>query len=99
MNAITEKLQRSWQLFKRSVLVIRENPKLLVFPVVTGVLITAIALFFLAPVGLLLYSYLASIASRVYLCALYLYASEGVVPGAFDASLMNTGWKFKKIAS
>ena len=48
---ITEKIQRSWQLFKRSVGVIREHPKLLVFPVVTGVLTTAIALFFLAPVA------------------------------------------------
>jgi len=34
MNAISEKLQRSWQLFKRSVSVIRENPKLLIFPVI-----------------------------------------------------------------
>jgi hypothetical protein len=49
---IAEKVQRSWQVFKRSVGVIRENPKLLVFPVVTGVLTTAIALFFLAPVAL-----------------------------------------------
>ena len=54
MNAITEKLSRSWQLFKRSVLVIREQPKLLVFPIVTGLLTTAIALFFLAPVALVL---------------------------------------------
>jgi Family of unknown function (DUF6159) len=54
MNAISEKLQRSWQLFRRSVSVIRENPKLLIFPVMTGLLTTAIALFFLAPVGLVL---------------------------------------------
>jgi len=54
MNTIAEKVQRSWQLFQRSVGVIREHPKLLVFPVVTGVLTTAIALFFLAPVALVL---------------------------------------------
>jgi uncharacterized protein DUF6159 len=54
MNVITEKLNRSWQLFKRSVLVIREHPKLLVFPIVTGLLTTAIAVFFLAPVALVL---------------------------------------------
>ena len=54
MNAITEKLQRSWQLFKRSVLVLRDHPKLLVFPIVTGVLTIGIALFFLAPVVLVL---------------------------------------------
>ena len=52
MNTIAEKIQRSWQLFTRSVGVIQEHPKLLVFPVVTGVLTTAIALFFLAPVVL-----------------------------------------------
>jgi hypothetical protein len=54
MNAITEKLHRSWELFKRSVQVIQQHPKLLIFPIVTGVLTTAIALFFLAPVGLVL---------------------------------------------
>jgi hypothetical protein len=54
MNAIGEKLHRSLQLFKRSVLVIREHPKLLVFPIVTGILTAGIALFFLAPVALVL---------------------------------------------
>jgi len=54
MNAISEKLSRTLQLFKRSVRVIQEHPKLLVFPLVTGFLTTIIALFFLAPVGLLL---------------------------------------------
>jgi hypothetical protein len=47
-------------------------------------------------VALIIYGYVASVASRVYLCALYLYASEGVVPGQFDASLMSMGWKLKK---
>ena len=42
------------------------------------------------------YGYLASIASRVYLCALYLYASEGTVAPQYDASMMETGWKHKK---
>src|SRR5262245_53404880 len=54
MNDISEKLQRSWQFFQRSVAVIRDHPKLLVFPIVTGLLTTAIALFFLAPVALVL---------------------------------------------
>ena len=54
MNAISEKLNRSWQLFKTSVVVIRTHPKLLVFPIVTGVLTLVIALFFLAPVVLVL---------------------------------------------
>lgn len=50
MNAITERLGRSWELFRRSILVIRDHPKLLVFPALTGLLTTAIALFFLVPV-------------------------------------------------
>lgn len=54
MNSLIEKLQRSLILLRRSVQVIAENPKLLVFPFVTGVLTTAIALFFLAPVALVL---------------------------------------------
>jgi len=54
MNTLIEKLQRSWQLFKRSVQVIQEHPKLLVFPIVTALLTAGIALFFLAPVGLVL---------------------------------------------
>jgi len=45
---------------------------------------------------LVVYSYLASTASQVYLCALYLYASEGVVPGPYDATMMNLAWKMKK---
>ena len=48
-------------------------------------------------VCVVVYSYLASVASRVYLCALYLYASDGVVPGPYDASMMTMGWKQKKM--
>jgi len=45
---------------------------------------------------LIAYSYLASLASRVYLCALYLHASDGVVPGYYDPSMMTMGWKLRK---
>ena len=54
MNTIAERLARSWQLFKRSLLVVRDHPKLLVFPFITGLLSLAIVLFFLAPVVLIL---------------------------------------------
>ena len=54
MNALSEKLSRSWQLFKSSVVVIRKHPKLLVFPIVTSLLTVVIALFFLAPLVLVL---------------------------------------------
>jgi len=46
--------------------------------------------------SLVMYGYLASIASRVYLCALYMYAADGVVPGPYDASMMTMAWKMKK---
>lgn len=46
--------------------------------------------------SLFAYAYLASVASRVYLCALYLYASEGVIPGHYDASMMALGRQPKK---
>jgi hypothetical protein len=36
---------------------------------------------------------------RGHLCALYLYASEGVIPGHYDASMMAMGWKPKKAAN
>lgn len=39
---------------------------------------------------------LFSLATHVYRCALYVYASEGVVPGPFTAELMDAGWKVKK---
>jgi hypothetical protein len=54
MNVLLEKLQRSWLLFRRSVQVIVENPKLLVFPLITGILTLAIFAFFFAPVALIL---------------------------------------------
>jgi hypothetical protein len=47
---------------------------------------------------IIVYGYLSNIASRVYLCALYLYASAGQVPAQYDASMMAMGWKLKKTA-
>jgi hypothetical protein len=41
-------------------------------------------------------AFFVSIGTHVYRCALYVYASEGVVPGPFTADMMNTGWKVKK---
>jgi hypothetical protein len=41
------------------------------------------------------YSYLAGIATIAYLCALYIYASEGVVASHYDAAMMDLAWKMK----
>ena len=46
--------------------------------------------------SIIAYGYLASIASRVYLCALYLYASEGVIASHYDEAMMTSPWKLKK---
>ena len=44
------KFARSWDLFKRSVGVVGQNPKLLLFPLITFVLVCIIALFFILPI-------------------------------------------------
>jgi hypothetical protein len=36
-----------------------------------------------------------SVVNPVYRCALYVYATEGVVPGAFDKELLDSAWKVK----
>lgn len=46
--------------------------------------------------SIMVYSYLASVASRVYLCALYLHVSEGLLCGHYDASMMDQAWKLKR---
>jgi hypothetical protein len=46
--------------------------------------------------GVIAYSYLSSVASRVYLCALYVYAADGIAPSQFDSEMMHSGWKLKK---
>ena len=60
MNAIYEKLHRSWQLFVRSIAVMRQHPKLLVFPLlvlwanVHGSVVLGVALVSLAALIVLL---------------------------------------------
>ncbi|HWA85159.1 MAG TPA: DUF6159 family protein [Opitutus sp.] len=46
--------------------------------------------------AILVGSFLTNMATHVYRCALYVYASEGVVPGGFTPEMMNAGWKVKK---
>ncbi len=56
--------------------------------IVAGVVIAAIGLFVTA--------YLLQIISHIYRCALFVYASEGVVPEPFDQDMMELAWKVKK---
>lgn len=41
-------------------------------------------------------SFFLHMATHVYRCALYVYASEGVVPEPYTAEMMDAGWKVKK---
>jgi hypothetical protein len=47
-------------------------------------------------VSLVAYSYLAGVAGQVYRCALYIYASEGTVPGPYNKEMLDLAWKVKK---
>jgi hypothetical protein len=47
--------------------------------------------------GLCLIGYVSGVAGHVYRCALYLYAAEGVVPGAYSRDLLDMAWRVKKI--
>ena len=42
-------------------------------------------------------SIIASMAHHIYRCALYMYASEGVVPGPYNEDMMNRAWKVKEV--
>ncbi len=46
--------------------------------------------------GVIAFSYAAGVANDIYRCALYVYASEGVVPEAYSVELMDAAWKVKK---
>jgi hypothetical protein len=56
-------------------------------------IVPAVALWLAAIVA---YSYLIGVAGHIYRCALYVYASEGVVPAPYNADMMNMAWKVKK---
>ncbi len=43
----------------------------------------------------LVLSWISSMVNPVYRCALYIYATEGVVPGTFDKELLDSAWKVK----
>jgi len=45
--------------------------------------------------GLLLIAYVSGVAGHVYRCALFIYASEGVIPEPYDQELLDMAWKVK----
>jgi hypothetical protein len=40
-------------------------------------------------------SWIMNLVNSIYRCALYIYATEGVVPGTFDKELLDSAWKVK----
>jgi hypothetical protein len=58
------------------------------WPIVLGAILFFAVIF--------VYSYVSGVASMVYRGALYLYASEGTVPGQFKEEHMQMAWKMKK---
>jgi hypothetical protein len=46
--------------------------------------------------GLLVMAYVSGVAGHVYQCALYMYATEGVVPEPYNQDLLDMAWKVKK---
>ncbi|MBU6401676.1 MAG: hypothetical protein KGS61_15270 [Verrucomicrobia bacterium] len=70
--------------------------------IAAGVSAFFISAWVLAAMGLvwvlavLVYGYLVGIASKAYLCALFIYATEGVVATPYDASMMDMAWKLKQ---
>jgi hypothetical protein len=45
--------------------------------------------------GLLFMAYISAVAGHVYRCALYMYATEGVVPEPYNHDLLDMAWKVK----
>ncbi len=57
-------------------------------------------LIFMAGMGAMLLivlplTWVGGVVNSVYRCALYIYATEGVVPGTFDKELLDSAWKVK----
>ena len=58
--------------------------------------VVAIAVGVVWLIAMMIFGYVTSVASHVYRCALYVYASEGVIPEPYNAEMMNMAWKVKK---
>ena len=46
--------------------------------------------------GVIVLGYLTGIASQIFRCALYLYATQGTLPQPYDEQMMQMAWKVKK---
>jgi hypothetical protein len=46
--------------------------------------------------GIFAFAYVTSVASQVYRCALFVYASEGTIAEPYNLELLQLAWKIKK---
>lgn len=63
-------------------------------PNTAGVIFLLILLYL---ISMLILAYFSSVANHIYRGALYVYASEGVIPESFDEEMMDKAWRVKKI--
>jgi len=61
----------------------------------TPLIVVLIATWLLSSI---LVAYFENVINKVFQCALYIYAAEGVVPGPFDEAVLDAAWKVKKKA-
>jgi Family of unknown function (DUF6159) len=52
-------------------------------------------IFFTTFLMILPLSWLKNLVNSIYRCALFIYATEGVIPGPFDKDLLDSAWKVK----
>ncbi len=55
-----------------------------------------VIMIFIFTICMFILAYLSTIANHVYRGALYVFATEGVIPGPYDEDMMNKAWKVKK---
>ena len=63
-------------------------------PILFVVVVPATILFSI--VALVAFAFLSTLSLNIYRCALYVYASEGVIPEPFTAELMDSPWKIRR---
>ena len=47
-------------------------------------------------VGMIVFSYVISVANHVYRCALYLYSTEKTIVEPYNLEMLQMAWKMKK---
>jgi hypothetical protein len=57
-----------------------------------GVAIAVVLVWVITAIAL---AYITGVAEKIYQCALYIYASEGVAPGPYSPEMMDMAWKVK----